>query len=196
MDPGDRLDQSRLAGAVVADQADHLTGVDLEVDPVQSLDRAESLAYAFDSEQSAVRGHRRRSPLGDPQFLAGGGVGAGAEFVRGMNSSLITVSLTLSLVTATGSSSTEGTLVLPLLISSVILARSGFFAFGQRDGDFRGGLGLEVGRLVDGHVLLAGDDPLHAGDRRVLAGAGLFGRVDAGDFIAAIEPAAISSLAP
>ena len=55
MDPGDRLDQRRLAGAVVADEADHLAGVDGEVDPVQSLDRAESLAYSLQLEEwSAV----------------------------------------------------------------------------------------------------------------------------------------------
>jgi hypothetical protein len=45
VDPRDRLHQRRLAGAVVADEADDLAGVDGEVDPVQSLDRAESLAY-------------------------------------------------------------------------------------------------------------------------------------------------------
>ena len=35
-------------------------------------------------------------------------------------------------------------------------------------------------RLVDGHVLLAGEDPLHAGDRRVLAGGRARRGVDAG----------------
>ena len=56
MDPGDRLHQRRLAGAVVADEADHLAGVDGEIDPVQSLDRAESLAHVLQLEEwSAVR---------------------------------------------------------------------------------------------------------------------------------------------
>ena len=36
VDAGDRLHQRRLAGAVVADQADDLAGVDGEVDPVQA----------------------------------------------------------------------------------------------------------------------------------------------------------------
>src|SRR5580765_4723574 len=41
-----------------------------------------------------------------------------------------------------------------------------FFAFGEGDGDFRRDLRLLVSRLVDGHVLLAGEDALHAGDGR------------------------------
>jgi len=65
VDPRDRLHQGRLAGAVVADQTDHLAGADGEVDPVQSLDRAESHAYCLQlEERSAVSGHlNRRFPL-------------------------------------------------------------------------------------------------------------------------------------
>ena len=37
---GKDLDQRRLAGAVVADQADHLAAVDAEVDPAQRIDVA------------------------------------------------------------------------------------------------------------------------------------------------------------
>ena len=44
VDAGDGLHQRRLAGAVVADQADHLAGRDLEIDAVQHVDRAEALA--------------------------------------------------------------------------------------------------------------------------------------------------------
>jgi hypothetical protein len=44
LDAGDGLHHRRLAGAVVADEADDLAGVHGEVDPVQSLDRAEPLA--------------------------------------------------------------------------------------------------------------------------------------------------------
>jgi hypothetical protein len=61
MDAGDRLDEGRLAGPVVADEADHLTGTDAEVDPVQSLDRAESLAYPVDLQQRGVGVHSRSS---------------------------------------------------------------------------------------------------------------------------------------
>ena len=51
LDPGDRLDQRRLAGAVVADQGDDLAGVDLEVDVDERLDTAEALADAGGTEQ-------------------------------------------------------------------------------------------------------------------------------------------------
>jgi hypothetical protein len=54
VDAGDRLHHRRLAGAVVADEADDLASVDGEVDPVQSLDRAESLAHSLQLEQRAV----------------------------------------------------------------------------------------------------------------------------------------------
>ena len=43
---GDDLDQRRLAGAVVAHQADHLARQDLHVDVMQRADRAELLADA------------------------------------------------------------------------------------------------------------------------------------------------------
>ncbi len=57
VDAGDRLHQRRLAGAVVADQADDLAGVDGEVDPVQSLDRAESLADSLELEEGSAGAH-------------------------------------------------------------------------------------------------------------------------------------------
>src|SRR5262245_20634829 len=45
-DPGDHLDEGRLAGAVVADETDHFAGADLEVDTGQRLHCAEPLADA------------------------------------------------------------------------------------------------------------------------------------------------------
>src|SRR5436305_847502 len=57
-----------------------------------------------------------------------------------------------------------------------------FFAFEQGDRDFRADLRLRRNRLVNGHVLLAGEDPLQARDRRVLAGDRPFCGVDAGAF--------------
>ena len=48
---GDRLDERRLAGAVVADERDHLTGVDFEVDAGEGLVRAERLAHALQREE-------------------------------------------------------------------------------------------------------------------------------------------------
>ena len=44
--PGEDLDQRRLAGAVVADQGDHLAGVDVQVDVGERLDGAEALGDA------------------------------------------------------------------------------------------------------------------------------------------------------
>ena len=43
MHPGQNLDQGRLAGAVLAEQAMHLAGHDIEVDPVESADTGELL---------------------------------------------------------------------------------------------------------------------------------------------------------
>jgi hypothetical protein len=48
---GNGLDQGRLAGAVVADQADDLAAVDLEVDVLERLDRAEALREALQREE-------------------------------------------------------------------------------------------------------------------------------------------------
>ena len=50
------LHQRRFAGAVVADQADHLAGLDRERDAAQRLDRAEMLAHVVEFEKA----HRRR----------------------------------------------------------------------------------------------------------------------------------------
>ena len=44
VDPGDALDQRRLAGAVVADERHHLARAHLEVDVGERVDRAEALA--------------------------------------------------------------------------------------------------------------------------------------------------------
>ena len=60
VDARDRLHHRRLAGAVVADQADDLALVDGEVDPVQSLDRAESLAYSVQLEERSAGLHLSR----------------------------------------------------------------------------------------------------------------------------------------
>ena len=56
VDPGDALDQRRLAGAVVADERHHLARADVEVDVGQRLDRAEALR---DSRARAAGAARR-----------------------------------------------------------------------------------------------------------------------------------------
>ena len=48
---GDGLDERRLAGAVVADEGDHLTGVDFEVDAGEGLQSTEPLAHALEREK-------------------------------------------------------------------------------------------------------------------------------------------------
>ena len=50
---GERLDQRRLAGTVVADQGDDLTGVDVEVGLVQGLHPPEAAAQPAGLEQGA-----------------------------------------------------------------------------------------------------------------------------------------------
>ena len=95
VDPGDRLDQRRLAGAVVADQADDLAGVDVEVDPVQSLDRAEALACTpSTSSRAPFEVIYVRLRLRDPQLLCRPRRMARCRVRPAVtNSSLITVSL-------------------------------------------------------------------------------------------------------
>ena len=53
---GEHLDQRRLAGAVLAEQAVHLTGADVEVDAVQRPDAGERLDDAVHLQQRC--GHR------------------------------------------------------------------------------------------------------------------------------------------
>src|SRR3954452_9439355 len=57
-----------------------------------------------------------------------------------------------------------------------------FFAVAEGDRKFGGDFGLGRDRLVDRHELLAREDPLQAGDGRVLAGDGAFFGFDAGAF--------------
>ena len=52
----DRLDQRRLAGAVVADERRHLAAVHVEVDVRQCLDRAEGLGDVAELEEWSVVG--------------------------------------------------------------------------------------------------------------------------------------------
>ena len=55
--PGDRLDQGRLAGAVVADEADDLARVQLEVDVLERLDRRRSSCVKpFSARRGSERG--------------------------------------------------------------------------------------------------------------------------------------------
>ena len=46
--------QSRLAGAIVADQTDALAGADMEIDPVQRADGAEMFFGAVQSDDVSV----------------------------------------------------------------------------------------------------------------------------------------------
>ena len=51
---GEHLDQGRLAGAVLAEQAVHLAGADVEVDAVQGRHAGEALHQAPDRQQDPV----------------------------------------------------------------------------------------------------------------------------------------------
>src|SRR3954452_17500933 len=57
-----------------------------------------------------------------------------------------------------------------------------FFAVAEGDREFGGDFRLRRDRLVDRHELLAGEDPLQAGDGRVLTGDGHFFWVETGAF--------------
>ena len=57
IDAGDGLHQRRLAGAIVADEADHLARLDRQVDAMQHVDGAKALADALQGE----KGHTRDS---------------------------------------------------------------------------------------------------------------------------------------
>ena len=133
VDAGDRLDHRRLAGAVVADEADHLAGVDGEVDPVQCLDRAESLADSLQLEERSAVGHLSpRCPLLCTPARRRSVHSSGAV----TKPSAITVLLTLSLVTATGSSTTDGHLARAVVEFFGDFVLRDFFAFGEGDRDF------------------------------------------------------------
>ena len=81
---GDRLDQRRLAGAVVADEGDDLAGIELEVGVDERLDLAEALGHALRDEQGL--------PLG------GGDSGAG---VSGTPTTSMSVGMGVVLVSMT-----------------------------------------------------------------------------------------------
>ena len=63
---GHHLDQRRLAGAVVADQADDLVPADGEIDVAQRLDGAEILLHALEADDVMRRRRRRRRHLQCP----------------------------------------------------------------------------------------------------------------------------------
>ena len=77
------------------------------------------------------------------------------------NPSLMMVSLMLSSVTATGvEQDRSGPASVPLSILPLTRPLRRVLALGERRGQLRRRLGLGLDRLVDGHVLLAGEDPL------------------------------------
>ena len=72
--PRKRLDQRRLAGAVVADDGQDLSGVELEIGAIQGRDVAVALdqATGLDDGRRLVCGDRRRSLLPSPRELVDG----------------------------------------------------------------------------------------------------------------------------
>src|SRR5581483_10506005 len=78
MDPGNALDQRRLAGAVVADERHHLSGSGFEVDVHECLYRPEGLRHSAQLEQGSVghgelftSGLRWGRRFGAPTFVLG-----------------------------------------------------------------------------------------------------------------------------
>src|SRR4051794_21580496 len=100
--------------------------------------------------------------LGDTRFFACLGVGAGAEFFGGDEPIGDHGLLDVVFDHRDGFQQHRGNLHLAVVGFVRDLGLGEFFAFGERHGDFRRDLGLLVGGLVDGHVLLAGEDSLYA----------------------------------
>ena len=182
VDAGDGLDHRRLPRAVVAHQGNDLTVVDLEVDVGERLDGTEALAHPLQGEHGGIAvAFHVPAPLGDRATAPGGARGGPGATSRStgcrppcrrqrtcpcrsrcgfQNPSLTMVSLMLSTVTATGSSRTDGDLLLAVVDLAVDEAARRLLALGERHGQLRRRLGLGLDRLVDRHVLLAGEDPL------------------------------------
>src|SRR6185437_14178381 len=70
IDARDGFDEGRFASAVIADQADDLTGIDLEIDIAERLYSSECLGDARDAQ-------RRLAALGSLALRAGGTAAAG-----------------------------------------------------------------------------------------------------------------------
>src|SRR5262249_23800656 len=64
IEAGEDLHQRRFAGAVVADDAEHLTAIELEIDPAQRRDGAEILEDAVSFEDRLRRAGIRRRECG------------------------------------------------------------------------------------------------------------------------------------
>ena len=69
MRAADALDQRRLAGAVVAEQREHLAAPNVEVDAVERGDGAEALRRAADRERRSGGAHRNLAACGDAEAL-------------------------------------------------------------------------------------------------------------------------------
>ena len=180
VDPGDALDQRRLAGAVVADQRHDLAARHVEVAPRQRLHGAEA-ASRRPSARGSVRRSRSRLLLrvtvdggapprrrpGSPSCLADARLVHRSAYLPAQslacfrNPSLIDVSLMLSLVTATAPAAPTGR---PCCRRSTAVdqARRRLLALRQRDRELGGRVGLLLDGLVDRHALVAGEDVLDA----------------------------------
>ena len=72
---GKDLAQSRFAGAVVADEAEHLAGAQREIDPIERLDRAKGFADVLHPhpDRRVIAQHRRLSRLSSTHLPYGSG---------------------------------------------------------------------------------------------------------------------------
>src|SRR5215218_759220 len=119
---------------------------------------------------------------GDSRFFAVGRVGTGAEF-RGADEPVFdhrVLDVVLGHCHRFEDRRRDVGLAVVDFFADFVLRQ--FFAAAERDREFGGDFGLRGNRLVDRHELLAGEDPLQAGDGRVLAGDRHFFGVDPGAF--------------
>ena len=78
MDARENLDQRRLAGAILAEQREHLSALELKADIVERLGAAESLRDALDRKNRVARcgrtnaGIARRRPTSAPPVTGAG----------------------------------------------------------------------------------------------------------------------------
>lgn len=93
LNAGHRLDQRRLAGAVVAEESDRLAGIDVEVHLVDGDRAAEALG------QLATAQHRQQ-PLRMRRLRNGGGAAASCERAHGKNLPLAWSTRTAMMMTA------------------------------------------------------------------------------------------------
>src|SRR5215211_3627041 len=113
----------------------------------------------------------------DASLLAASGVLAGADLVH--RPELVLDDRVLDVVLGDRHRRQQDRRDLLRAVVDLVVGARRLLALGERHRELRCGLGLGLDRLVDGHVLLADEDPLDRGEFRVLPGGRAGLRVDA-----------------